>query len=1031
MRERELHLYSESDPSKSTKVWSFGTASGPLIPVVDSMKRVVYLQDRSGATLRWIETFAPYNEGVCSTSVDQSSNACLVHPLGLKLMEGEVNRLMIADTKGNCIPVKIAIGRKSYVEFHEDIYTDIEIEPSVSVESWLTGKDELAKVAKITPELVSSAMSGAPLTRFISDTRSNGDSLPTTTTTMKPSKETNSINKSKPVDSPALSTREQRKWDKEESAAKASELKNVNKENDRTHGETSTKSSIENDIVPAVSETGKPSQSVEQTELGPVDSIGKGMPETLEDEEALEALRARRVTPVLEALHDNIQKPSRDVAKEDLSARRAEYGAPGSSDKIAVSSIEQPRTDTAPNSTSNVREVFREDLSARRAEYGAPSRINTSVTKAPSTSSPSLSAREQRKWDKESSTAASSSPREVYKEDLGARRAEYGAKGVSSPVKTRDRSPSPAKPRERSPSHTKPVRVSTAEREVYKEDLASRRAEYGATPTLDGPSTASKEMRQALHKADVRDMSSSKVIEQPSPVQQAAIVDTSIPKAVGQPSPVRQTASPTKEELENAYAIPSSAQKKEVVKPLTSNKVDRTEFREIDDKPREYTRKYLSGKMHHPRNSYTSLTSLNASLPNTARMVDATEKYIVIPLAGPGGRVGILEHGNSGRMPPSIPAFAGGATVADFELDRFTAGRCVSAHIDQTVRVWQIPSSLEDLEADISQATHVFSGFDKIIGLSHHPTVKSLLMVTTISKVHLLDTDNLEDIKVFPNKGIMNSCWSLDGSSIALAMSDKSIKIISSRDGSEANNFSSAHSSTRPFRVAFVGTDKLVTAGFGKGSTRQVALYDTESGKILEVLDQDISPSPYSLPYFEQMTNVLYLVPRGTSNILPFYVTETLTALQAYSAADSVMGAAFLPPQLLEIKEVEVARCLRLTTNEITVVGFYIPRPSGDVFHDDIFPEAVPDAYTASCNISDWQSGQQDTRRRMVSMNKENLKPSSSNTSERRTPKKGVIKQDTEEKGKGSELAEMFSKAKMEDGDEPEFQNKASNTRWE
>ena len=983
MREREVNVFAGS---KTIKTWSFGTASTPLLPIVDTIKKIVYLVDKSGSTLRWVETFSPFNEGACSTSVDQCSSGCLMHPLGLTLMEGEVNRLLIADTKGNVIPVKISIGRKSYLEFHEDIYTDVEVESAITAAEWLSGKDAMAKLGKISPSLAKAAMSNEPLSKFVSSSPRSVEQ-PKAASPVKSSPVAKSSS-SQPVST--LSAREQRKWDKEEAAAKA----------DKEPRE------IEPEVQSAPSEVKIEHEKVKQSQA--VEEVGRGPPPAVvDDEDELEALRARKVTPALEQSQTKIESPQpvREVYKEDLNARRSEYGAPSTRSTTAERSI--PNIDTSiapsPQKENGEREVYREDLNARRSEYGAPSRINTRSTASP-TSASALSAREQRKWDRDSSSA--SPAKEVYREDRSARRAEYGAKSGPSPVKPRERSPSPAKP----------ARVSTAERELYKEDLSARRAEYGATPKLDGPTIASKEMMTALGKS-----------EKEAPKEGEPYPDS--PKAA---SPRR---SPTKEELENAYALPDKVEPKQAVEEdkspkLSDTPLDKSTFtKPSQSAAKEYTRKYLTGKMHHPRNSYTSLTSLNASLPNTARMIDATSTHILIPLAGPGGRLGVLPYNRPGRLPPLITALSGGATVADFELDRFTPGRCVSAHIDQAVRVWTIPANLEDRETDVEQPDHIFKGFDKVLGLSFHPYVKDLLMVTTVNKIHLLDVQKQIEISAFTTRGVTNTCWSLDGSKIALSMSDKTVKIINARDGAEMTSFTSAHSSTRPFRVAFVAPDKLITAGFGRGSTRQVALYNT-TGQELQVLDMDISPSPYSLPYYDELTSVLYLIPRGTSNILPFHVTDTITALTPYSAADPVMGTAFLPPHLLATKEVEVARCLRLTTNEISVVGFYIPRPSGEFFHDDIYPEEVRDAYTAALTIDEWMRGDEPDKQKMHKMNPDNLKPSSTNQSigRKSTPMKVTKK---EEVKKVSELDEMFKKAKVQDGDEPDYQNNASNTRWD
>lgn len=672
----------------------------------------------------------------------------------------------------------------------------------------------------------------------------------------------------------------------------------------------------------------------------------------------------------------------------------------------------------------------------------SPNKVSSSAA-----ASVALSAREQRKWDQETkkTTALDASPaREVYREDKSARRAEYGA------------SPTPV-----AVEPSKPTRTSTAEREVFREDLTARRAEYGAvTPTLSGPTTAYKEITKALGKQEPQ--STPKVTEAAIPYKKS--------------DDEQHTTDSTAEELENAYAppieeskidqkrsgvpvtqpeaivhgtslsSPGSSSKEEPIMAKaeakssgTKTSVDKSNMTALKVEEKDYTRKYLQGKPQHPRHSYTSLVGLNASLPNTARLIHTTPKHIAIPLAGSGGRIAIIPYKKSGRLPPLLNGFTGGAQVVDFELDRLQSHRLVSAHVDQTVKVWIIPDDIEDQEVDIDTASVHLKGMDKIVAVSLHPHAKDLLMVTTSTKIHLFDIAAGKELVSFACRGVANSCWALGGSRIAVGKSDKSVVILEARTGKELHSFSSAHSSTRPFRLQYVGDNRLITAGFGRGSTRQLALYDANTGEILQVHDMDISPSPFALPHFDEMSNILYLIPRGSSVILPFHImSDSFTALPQYSAADPVMGTTFLAPQDLDTREVEVARCLRLSTNEITVVGFHIPRPSGDYFHDDIYPTEVRDVYSASLTAMEWFSGADAKRHKTVDLNPENLKGASSSGIGSAGRKSGAamsartpIKVREPETKKPSELDEMFAKAKSQEGDEPENVNENKNTEWE
>lgn len=1088
-REREMNLYELSQPSDVIKSWSFGTASTPLIPILDTVRKIIYLLDKSGGVMRWIEGVSPYNEGAAGTSVDQSSNACLIHPFGLQIMEGEINRLLIADTKGNTIPVKVTIGRKSYLEFHDDLFTPIEIESSITAEAWLQGEDRAAKVVKINPAAVKAVQKNESLSAFIinpqpvngSDTRTSEANIGTTkkniplSATKEAAPQEQQKEKSKKKESTrassTLSARGQRKWDKEEAAGKKSTSGDVSasaKMELQSEAEIEDKQALRN-------EEQEPSSS-EQVPVG--SSIGLGAP-PLDDEDALEKLRVRCVTPAIEKAEENRSSESpldqlqREVFREDLSARRAEYGAtsPSKLRDVYKVNLGERRAEYGANGSSSRSDLRSESAdsrgngepASRRAECkpilscvlvdnyqitdGAPSKLKVEPSPASKFPSSVLSAREQRLWDKEvakssSPTSTSASEREVYREDLTARRAEYGA------------SPKPTKLSDRS-------RNLTAEREAFTQDVAARRAESAATPKLSEPTQAYKELTKALGKPE-----HSSTTKAPVELEPYKADDDNL------------ESDATKEELEDAYAPPiedsTIAEKKpdkpivepsalvskspaSVPAPVMSNEVQR----EVEDEPdvkssfakrtalpksatfplsqKDYTRKYLEGKPQHPRNSYTTIVGLNSSLPNTARMVDATPAHIIVPLAGPGGRLGIIPYERSGRQPPLITGFTGGAQVVDFETDKVISGRVVSAHADQSVKIWTVPDNLDDLETDIDEPVNTLTGMDRILSIRFHPSgVKDLLLVTTATKLHLFDVSTAKEVAVYPVKGLISATWSLDGNQIAVGKSDKSIAILDARSGVEKISFPSVHQSSRLFRLQFVADERIISAGFGRGSTRQLALYDTTTGVDLQVHDMDISPSPFSLPYYDEMSSILYLVPRGTSTILPFHIEQSsFTPLLPYNAPDPIMGTSFFAPQDLDISKVEVARCLRITTNEITVVGFHIPRSDGEYFHDDIYPEHVRDVYSPSLTVPEWLSGKESSEISVVPLNTKGLKPSSSNTGS--VGRKGGVassfntpsRSNRPEVNKQSGLDEMFKKVKAQDGDEPENQNNAANTKWD
>ncbi len=63
-----------------------------------------------------------------------------------------------------------------------------------------------------------------------------------------------------------------------------------------------------------------------------------------------------------------------------------------------------------------------------------------------------------------------------------------------------------------------------------------------------------------------------------------------------------------------------------------------------------------------------------------------------------------------------------------------------------------------------------------------------------------------------------------------------------------------------------------------------------------------------------------------------------LFPLSPYRPNGLHQGFAFLPKNILDVKNVEFARAYRLTTNTIEPISFTVPRVKTVYFQDDLFP---------------------------------------------------------------------------------------------
>ena len=64
--------------------------------------------------------------------------------------------------------------------------------------------------------------------------------------------------------------------------------------------------------------------------------------------------------------------------------------------------------------------------------------------------------------------------------------------------------------------------------------------------------------------------------------------------------------------------------------------------------------------------------------------MQASSKYLAIPLSRPGGQIGIITIGKCGRQPSKLPAFVNGTDILDCAFSPFDASLLVAGTCGQT-----------------------------------------------------------------------------------------------------------------------------------------------------------------------------------------------------------------------------------------------------------------------------------------------------------------------------------------------------------
>ncbi|KAI9252117.1 hypothetical protein BY458DRAFT_523377 [Sporodiniella umbellata] len=392
--------------------------------------------------------------------------------------------------------------------------------------------------------------------------------------------------------------------------------------------------------------------------------------------------------------------------------------------------------------------------------------------------------------------------------------------------------------------------------------------------------------------------------------------------------------------------------------------------------------KYIFGKTYHPNTHFDDLRDLSINKSGECDLIQASRKFIAIPISGPGGRVGIINAEKPGRLPTRIPCILCGSEVTNFKFDPFNHNRLVTVSLDNKLRVWELPD--DGIEEDTQEPLHILSDatIDKISQIEFHPNSKDVLLMTSQDlnspTIRIWDLKELKiKIKLEKiHKGAIFSCaWSLDGRKIATTSKDKIIRVLSSRTGNVISEGPS-HDSLRPSRVLWIDQEgeKLVSVGFGLGSSREMILYKSNDLSIpLSKKMIDVSPSTMTV-HFDIDCNILFAAGRGDRTIHCYEIeNESFTSLQKIEANSLQQGFVFLPKIMCNVKEIEIGKLYRLTATSIEPVGIHVPRARPELFQDDIFVPTL-DTEHYSQEAHSWFEGG-DKKQELKSLQPEDMMP--------------------------------------------------------
>ncbi|XP_043284442.1 coronin-7 isoform X1 [Venturia canescens] len=150
VRLRQVYIRDLRNLNEPVKTIELDCSTGILMPLFDPDTNMLFLAGKGDTTILYMEVTSkdPYLVEGIRHSGEQTKGVCLVPKRALNVMQAEVNRILQL-TSNMVIPIMYQVPRKTYRDFHGDIYPDTAgCVAQNTAEAWIKGHN--APVPKIS-----------------------------------------------------------------------------------------------------------------------------------------------------------------------------------------------------------------------------------------------------------------------------------------------------------------------------------------------------------------------------------------------------------------------------------------------------------------------------------------------------------------------------------------------------------------------------------------------------------------------------------------------------------------------------------------------------------------------------------------------------------------------------------------------------------------------------------------------------------------------------------------------------------------
>lgn len=371
---------------------------------------------------------------------------------------------------------------------------------------------------------------------------------------------------------------------------------------------------------------------------------------------------------------------------------------------------------------------------------------------------------------------------------------------------------------------------------------------------------------------------------------------------------------------------------------------------------------------------YLQLSSVATDGP----MISCSSAYWAVPYAGGGGPVYVSPLDNFGKVEPGCTVLNGHkSAVQDIAFSPFKPSLMATGSLDCTTNIWDVTKT--EMAPLQSLSTHRNS----VRTVNFHPIILSLLVTSSLDQtLRFYDVESSAELNCLnfdsfgPDAVVNNIAFSYDGSTLAIASRDKAIRICDPRASVVCSQVvksscSGSTSLSRNSRLAWIdngSSNTILTTSSLSNGQRMVALWDVRGSTAEPIVQKCVDTSSGQLfPLLDDSTGLCFLVGKGDT-VVKYYETNFLEevaspfvsvdkANEFQTSREPFAGVAMLPKSVCNVQQVECARLLKLTSDSVIPLSFYVPRADSlkEYFQDDLYPP-IRSSSMSNGTIKEWSS---------------------------------------------------------------------------